>query len=113
VLGLAVAVSTGLWTTASYAQQRPYWSAGAPTRAQERDTLRPYGSDHQAAAGIPYSRRPPAYQPALDRPAHVTIHRGVGDYYPTLRSGQGPNANYIDPRTLCNPSRHLLRPYLR
>jgi hypothetical protein len=58
--------------------------------------------------------RPPVQKRAASPPrteyaARPTVHpQGVRDYYPTMRTGQGPNRNVIDPRSLCVPGRRAV-----
>ncbi|MFO0953500.1 MAG: hypothetical protein U0835_20580 [Isosphaeraceae bacterium] len=75
----------------------------------EPDLLTPYApSNPRAEKGIrPYRRTPaPALAPApADR---VASSRGVGNYFPSMRAGQSPNQNVINPRTLCVPGRRAM-----
>lgn len=90
--------------------------AATPGRAQlptagEPDPLRPYASRSTTAfeaerSTRAYSRARPLPPPTRSYPA-ATV-RGVRDYYPTMRRGQNPNKNVVDPRTLCVPGRRAM-----
>jgi hypothetical protein len=65
----------------------------------EPDPLRPYGEPARASSGS--LRRP--YEPAPPPPREVPAPPESHNYYPGLRSGQGPNRN-----VRCVPGRHVI-----
>jgi hypothetical protein len=69
------------------------------------DPLRPYASN-SSAPGRGYYRVPPPRSEPVARP--VVRSQGVRDYYPTMRTGQGPNRNVVNPRSLCVPGRRAI-----
>ena len=72
----------------------------------EPDPLRPYAPEPRADASYrPYLRTP------VSPPRDEAITRASAprrNYFPGLRTGQGPNRNYVDPRTLCVPGRRAM-----
>jgi hypothetical protein len=95
----------------------PYPSSAPARPADDFDLLSPYGSRAGGPAGngsapkpytrTPVTRRPPG--PPLDRSSRGAVFsRGVGSYYPSMRSGQAPNRNVVDHRSLCVPGRRAL-----
>ena len=103
-VGLAVVLQCGLLTATARAQQTGGRTATGVSK--ESDLLRPYVSDQVRSTTdqtpSAYVRRPVAKRPAAPpiRTARAAGSRGVGDYYPGMRSGQGANANAVDPRLL-------------
>jgi hypothetical protein len=87
---------------------RPYTTVRSP----EANLLRPYGSrDGQQyfTHKRTYTRPPVVPPPPPIIPARASVFaRGVHDYYPAARPGQGKNQNVVDPRTLCVPGRRAL-----
>jgi hypothetical protein len=96
--------------------QRPGWPRSGTARAPvatyserlaaEPDPLRPYAPEPRADSRYrPYLRAPAA------PPRDEAITRAAAprrEYFPGLRSGQGPNRNVVDPRTLCVPGRRAM-----
>jgi hypothetical protein len=65
------------------------------------DPLRPYADNPRSGvAPRPYERTPVISPPEREIPAPAVSH----NYYPSLRSGQGPNRNVVT-RPLCVPGR--------
>jgi hypothetical protein len=99
------------WTAPGYA---PGAAAGTGGYGDGPDLLRPYGSRAGAATpntARPYTRSPsrPAPPPRPELIVRQPVRpQGVRDYYPTLRAGQGPNRNMIDPRSLCVAGRRAV-----
>lgn len=121
IFRLAAVVGWSLSGTTGEAQQGYYHrvttgtSGMVPTvsgTARDRDEpdllLRPYGSPGRGRgeAWNDYRREPTA--PPPDRSAPV-IPPQRHNYFPSLRSGQAPNRNYVSPDRLCVPGR---RPYM-
>jgi hypothetical protein len=105
---LAVVVNGWLFVPPGQAQR------GGPTASgsAEPDLFRPYGSRSPSSftAGRSGYTRPRTIAPPR-RPPEVAPPpqpRGLHDYFPTMRPGQGPNHNTVDPRTLCVPGRRAL-----
>ena len=115
MVGLTALAMLGGLTTAAQAQ-RPGWpragsypaataSSGERSSA-ELDPLRPYA---------PEARANPSYRPYLRTPVTPPRDEAITpastprrNYFPGLRSGQGPNRNVVDPRTLCVPGRRAM-----
>ena len=85
--------------------QQPYWEqlpgARNVSRSPTLDPFRPYGStaaNQDARSGSRYSSAPRPVRPQAVRVNHYAQRR---EYFPGLRSGQGPNASLAH----CVPSR--------
>jgi hypothetical protein len=114
---LAIALGGAVFTPQGKAQQRggPVAPKAGRSAATDPDPLRPYATRDiraLAAVGRAYSRTSPPPPPTIEetRSRAAVFARGARDYYPALKTGQGPNRNYIDPRTLCVPGRRALIP---
>jgi hypothetical protein len=101
---LALVGHAGFLATPGRAQQA---AARAPARLSPGlELLRPYGSslarpsprDPKAVYKSPPSKRP-IVPPIQERTARAAVFQGVGNYYPAMRPGQGPNFNALDPGT--------------
>jgi hypothetical protein len=113
---LTLALSTaGCWISASDADaqqgRRPGSAPGGRAYPRvvepEADLLRPYASRPARLGGDSrYGYRAAVRPETAPRPAGRS--RGVQDYYPAMRTGQGPNRNTVDPRSLCVPGRRAL-----
>jgi hypothetical protein len=120
IVGLTALGMLGGLTSLVYAQ-RPGWSrAASPSTARAGygdrfatvpDPLRPYATQGRAEPNSrPYARTPltPPRDEAITRTSAPPPRQ---NYFPGLRTGQGPNRNYIDPRTLCVPGRRAVLHY--
>jgi hypothetical protein len=111
VLGMFAGLSTPAEAQrAGWPRVASYPTAGASSRDRsmgELDPLRPYDAPpaRPDAAYRPYLRTP------VNPPREEPILRAAAprhNYFPGLRSGQGPNRNVVDPRTLCVPGRRAM-----
>jgi hypothetical protein len=104
--GLGLVPGAGL-AQAQQPRARAVAGGYARTVSAEDDPIRPYTEG--AAASASGSR---GYYRSYARPAPVARPparpQSVRDYYPTMRTGQGPNRNVVDPRTLCVPGRRAM-----
>jgi hypothetical protein len=72
-----------------------------------RDLLSPYDEPvARSGSGYRTYTRTPANPPHEETDLRGPAPRH--NYFPNLRSGQGPNRNVIDPRTLCVPGRRAM-----
>jgi hypothetical protein len=116
IVGLTALGMSGGLTPLVHAQHPGGSRATSPSAARaghgdrfaaEPDPLRPYATQGRTEPNFrPYARTPlaPPRSEAITRTSAPPRH----NYYPGLRTGQGPNRNYVDPRTLCVPGRRAL-----
>jgi hypothetical protein len=108
-LAVATAVVAAAVSASSTSAQQPGNSRAVEP---EPDLFKPYAAQSASAAKpAAYSRTPPRAKaplpplPPPNRSYAAAVNRGVGNYYPAMRRGNGPNSNVVDPHTLCVPGR--------
>jgi hypothetical protein len=116
--GMAVVFPVAVLVSEAQAQTGPQSHGAGPNRAASRtapsragsgrvgwDPLRPYGAPGWESAGAGRYARP-ALVAERNEAARPSMFPRGRNYFPGLRSGQAPNRNVVDTRTLCVPGRH-------